>query len=44
MDFLFSGHFHIGLVIIKKAGYIKKNAFFVDYLSRKQKGFLSNPP
>jgi hypothetical protein len=44
IDFLFSGHFPVRLVIIKQAGYIKKKKrFFVDYLSRKQKGFLSNP-
>lgn len=44
IDFLFSGHFHIGLVIIKQAGYIKNKKLFFDYLSTKQKGFLSNPP
>jgi hypothetical protein len=48
IDFLFSGHFPIRLVIIKQAGYIKKkkkrkNDFFVDYLSRKQKGVLIKP-
>ena len=43
IDFLFSGHFPIRLVIIKQAGYIKKKKrFFVNYLSRNQeskKGF-----
>jgi len=44
IDFLFSGHFPIRLVIIKQAGYIKKKKrFFVDYLSRKQKGVLIKP-
>ena len=28
IDFLFSGHFPIGLVIIKQAGYIKKKKRF----------------
>jgi hypothetical protein len=42
INFLFSGQFHIGFVRIKQVGY-KKNSFFFDYLSTKQKRFLSNP-
>lgn len=40
IDFLFSGHFHIGLVIIiiKQAGYIKKTLFLSIIYQESKKG------
>lgn len=48
IDFLFSGHFPIRLVIIKQAGYIKKKKkektiFLLIIYQESKKGFLSNP-
>jgi hypothetical protein len=38
IDFLFSGHFHIGLVIIKQAGYKKKKKrFFLSIIYQESK-------
>lgn len=38
IDFLFSGHFPIGLVIIKQAGYIKKKKrFFLSIIYQESK-------
>ena len=41
IDFLFSGHFHIGLVIIiiKQAGYIKKTLFLSIIYQESKKGY-----
>lgn len=44
IDFLFSGHFHIGLVIIKQAGYIKKLFFLIIYQQSKKGSYQTNPP
>lgn len=37
--FLFSGHFRIGLVRIKQAGYRKKNSFFFIYQQSKKDSY-----
>ena len=43
IDFLFSGHFHIGLVIIKQAGYIKNKKLFFRLFINKTKRVLIKP-
>lgn len=40
--FLFSGHFHIGLVIIKQAGYIKKLFFLIIYQQSKKGSYQTH--
>jgi hypothetical protein len=39
IDFLFSRHFHIGLVIIKQAGYRKK-LFFLLFINKAKRGLI----